>query len=364
MRRQRTLSPFNLSFLDIMFCGFGAVVLLVMLLNGDMLGRRSKRVADLKGEVNRLEREVKAGEEHLVKLRNSMKQTGEEIEKASGRSIIVLDSLEKIRQELADMRAVTLASHDHVNKLQTDLKNLDLESRRLRAEKQAEQQQGRQVRKFVGQGDRQYLTGLRLGGKRVLILVDVSASMLDETIVNIILRRNLAEEVQRSSAKWQRALQTVDWLLANLPPESTVQLYSFHTTAAPVVADLKGKWIKATDTRNVNRMVAALRQKIPKGGTSLYTCFAAVRTMVTKPDNIVLITDGLPTMVKKKNTKTTASGKDRIKYFNEAIALLPPSIPVNTILFPLEGDPLAAASFWQLAIQSGGSFLTPAKDWP
>ncbi len=364
MRRQRTLSPFNLSFLDIMFCGFGAVVLLVMLLNGDMLGTRLELVADLKGEVNRLEREVKAGEDYLVQLQNSMHQTNEEIVEASGRSVIVLDTIKQTQKELADMRAVSLASREHVNKLQTDLKNIDSESRRLRAEIKADQQQGRQVRKFVGQGDRQYLTGLRLGGKRVLLLVDVSASMLDETIVNIILRRNLAEEVQRSSPKWQRVLKTVDWLLANLPPESSVQIYTFNTKAGPVVDDLKGQWIRATDSKSVNRMIAALRQKIPQGGTSLYNAFAAVRSMAAKPDNILLITDGLPTMGEKKPRKTTVSGEERRKHFSSAVTVLPQSIPVNTILFPMEGDPLAAASFWQLAIQSGGSFLTPAKDWP
>ncbi len=364
MRRKRTLSPFNLSFLDIMFCGFGAVVLLVMLINGNMLGARFGHVADLKGEVNRLEREVKAGKDHLVQLQNSLAETDEEIVKASGRSVIVLDTIRQTKKELADLRAVSLADRDHINKLQTDLKNLDSESRRLGAEIEADQQQGSQVRKFIGQGDRQYLTGLRLGGKRVLLLVDVSASMLDETIVNIILRRNLDQEVQRSSPKWQRVLKTVDWLLANLPVESSVQIYSFNSTARPVLGDLKGKWIKATDSKNIERMTAALRQKIPQGGTSLYNGFAAVRGMAAKPDNILLLTDGLPTMAKKKHIKSTVSGEDRIKYFNSAIAVLPQSIPVNTILFPMEGDPLAAVSFWQLAILSGGSFITPARDWP
>ena len=39
-------------------------------------------------------------------------------------------------------------------------------------------------------------------------------------------------------------------------------------------------------------------------------------------------------------------------------------IPVNIILMPLEGDPSAAAVFWQLAQYTQGSFLTPSKDWP
>jgi len=30
----------------------------------------------------------------------------------------------------------------------------------------------------------------------------------------------------------------------------------------------------------------------------------------------------------------------------------------------MEGDPLAASEFWQLAQVSGGSFMSPARDWP
>ena len=46
-----------------MCCGFGAVVLLVMLLNGDMLATRKEIVTDLRSEVMRIEREVKVGKE-------------------------------------------------------------------------------------------------------------------------------------------------------------------------------------------------------------------------------------------------------------------------------------------------------------
>ena len=39
-------------------------------------------------------------------------------------------------------------------------------------------------------------------------------------------------------------------------------------------------------------------------------------------------------------------------------------IPINTLLLPMEGDPTAAGAFWQLAISSQGSFITPSRDWP
>jgi len=72
--------------------------------------------------------------------------------------------------------------------------------------------EGNRVRTFVGDGDRQYLTGLKVGGDRILVLVDNSASMLDRKIVNIIRRRNLPDANKLRSLKWRQAVASVDWL--------------------------------------------------------------------------------------------------------------------------------------------------------
>ncbi len=352
--RRRTPSQFNLSFLDIMCCGFGAVVLLVMLLNGDMISARKEIVADLRGEVTRLEREVEAGREHLVTLQNSMTQTEKETVRTEGLSRQVLARIRHTEEELATMRGKSQALQKHLNALKSDLLNLEEQSRRIGAEQQDELAKGQQVRQFIGQGDRQYLTGLRLGGKRVLLLVDASASMLDETIVNIIVRRNLDDATRRNSPKWRRTVRTVEWLAANLPAASTLQIYTFNTSARPAVADLQGQWIAAGDHQRVNRMLAALKQTIPQGGTSLVNAFSEVARMGPRPDNIVLLTDGLPTQGEKKPRKTTVGGDERLKLFEQATRVLPRSIPVNTILFPMEGDPMAAVSFWAMGMETGG----------
>jgi hypothetical protein len=347
-----------------MCCGFGAVVLLVMLLNGDMISTRREIVADLRSEVTRIQREVKVGKEHMVSLQNSMQQTEEEIVRTEGLSRQVLADLEQTKLELATMSGKSQAKKKHIDALQSDLLSLDKESQRIGAEQQTELARGSQVREFIGQNDRQYLTGLRLGGKRTLLLVDASASMLDETIVNVIVRRNLDDRSKRASPKWKRTIRTVEWLTANLPKNSSLQIYTFNTGAAPVVADLQGQWIKATDQKNVNRMLATLKQTIPRGGTSLYNAFSAAARMQPRPDNILLLTDGLPTQGKKKSSQNTISGGERLSLFHQATGALPRSVPVNTILFPMEGDPMAAVSFWKLAVDTRGSFLTPTRDWP
>jgi hypothetical protein len=347
-----------------MCCGFGAVVLLVMLLNGDMIAARREIVADLRSEVMRLEREVKVGTEHLVSLQNSMVETEAEVVKTEGRSAQVIASLEQTKVELATMSGKSQAAKKHINALESDLLNLDKENQRIGAEQQTGLARGAQTRAFIGQGDRQYLTGLRLGGKRVLLLVDASASMLDETIVNIIVRRNLDDQTKRAAPKWQRAIRTVEWLTANLPTESSLQIYTFNTRTEPAVADLRGSWIKTSDNQSINRMLAALQQTVPQGGTSLYNAFAAAANMQPRPDNILLLTDGLPTQGEKKSSLNTISGDERLKLFFESTSALPRAVPVNTILFPMEGDPMAAVAFWQLAIETNGSFLTPTRDWP
>ena len=56
--QRRSITPFSLSFLDIMFCGFGAVVLLVLIMNANAVSEREQVFADHRSEIVRLEREM------------------------------------------------------------------------------------------------------------------------------------------------------------------------------------------------------------------------------------------------------------------------------------------------------------------
>jgi hypothetical protein len=111
-------------------------------------------------------------------------------------------------------------------------------------------------------------------------------------------------------------------------------------------------------------MAEKLQAMIPAGGTHLTKAFAALAAMRPPPDNCILLTDGLPTQGNRGATSGAVSGKKRVSFFEEARRKLPAKMPVNTILFPMEGDPLAATLFWQLAVETKGSFLTPTRDWP
>ncbi len=362
--KRRPLSPFSLSFLDIMFCGFGAVVLLVLILNYDTVKARNQTFADLRSEVVLLEQEVLVGEDDLVVARNNLEAVDRELVEMQGESARVIRTSRELELEVARMSRETLASREHINRLSSDLKSLDTEYKRLGAAVAADRDAGEKVRAFKGEGDRQYLTGLKVGGKRILILVDASASMLGETIINVIRRRNMNAASRRSAPKWRRALATADWLVSNIPATARFQLYRFNTTARAAVPGSDGKWLQASSRADVDGAVSALREVIPEGGTSLYQAFAVAKKLSPQPDNILLVTDGLPTQGRSKPTATTVSSQQRLAYFDKAARALGKNIPVNTILLPMEGDAWAAAAFWKLAINSRGSFMTPSRDWP
>ena len=361
---RRKASPFSLSFLDIMFCGFGAVVLLVLVLNHETVKSREQIFTDLRAEAVRLEKEVLVGEDNLVEARNSLNATESEIVLMQGQSERVIDTIQEMEIEIARMSNETLASREHVNQLSTDLKSLDKVQKRLGAAVEADRDAGEKVREFKGEGDRQYLTGLKMGGKRILILVDASASMLDETIINVIRRRNLDAASRISAPKWQRTLKTTDWLISNLPNNTKFQLYSFNTRAKATLSGTDGNWLETSKRTDIDGAISALHQIAPEGGTSLYHAFSAANTLSPPPDNILLITDGLPTQGRGKPVSTTVSAKKRLDHFEQAAKVLNGKIPINTILLPMEGDAWAAAAFWALAINNKGSFMTPSRDWP
>jgi hypothetical protein len=347
-----------------MTCGLGAVILLFMIINAAVRDHSQTMTSDLRAEVDRIEQQVLEGHRNLVELRNAVTATDRERVLTQGLALRMIESLELIRIELATFEASTLARREHINQLQADLRSLEEDARRLSASLPSEETPGDRVRAHIGDGDRQYLTGLKVGGDRILFLVDSSASMLGSTIVNVIRRRNLPDEDKVRASKWRQALATVDWLTTQIPRDSRFQVYSFNTSARPVVPDTGGQWLDGSDREVLEEAVRQVRSIVPDEGTSLFHAFSVASELNPKPDNIILLTDGLPTVGKNPARSSTISARQRAKLFNRALNQLPSGIPVNVILYPMEGDPEASSAYWKLAISTRGSLMSIAEDWP
>jgi hypothetical protein len=363
MARRKT-EVFSLSFLDVIACGFGAVVLFYTILSAQAGVQRQQRNDDLQAEVDRLEEEVLDGYKNLVVLRNSLESTDEAVP-AEGLAARIIEETERLRQQLAEAEQDTLSKRETIERLKQDLKSLEEGTRRLSAGTPSPGQPGSRIKGFVGSGDRQYLTGLKVGGERILILVDVSASMMDESVVNVIRLRNMPESRRTAAAKWRRTVATVDWLTSQLPARAKFQAYAFNTRARALVPGSDGRWLDAGGAQALNDVLRELRRVVPQDGTSLENAFAAVQSLTPRPDNIILITDGLPTQgTSPPAMRKTIDGEGRLKLFERALDKLPSGVPVNVILLPMEGDPLAPGAYWALARRTDGAFLSPARDWP
>ncbi|SDJ71022.1 vWA domain-containing protein [Microbulbifer yueqingensis] len=358
-RKNRRFSTFSLSFLDIMSCGFGAVALIFLIIKHGSDHDIEAKNQDLVAEVELLKEEVDYGREHLVLARNTLDTTSDELADAQGLARRILEQIEEVKGNIADIDSST--EEDDIKRLQDKLRKLEQAKQQLEEENK---KLGNNVRKFVGDGDRQYLTGLRLGGNRILILLDASASMLGDELIKVIRIRNMSSRTRREAEKWRRAINTVSWLTAQFPQDSQYQIYTFNTGFQAAIPGTEDRWLNVDDRDQLDDAMKALDEVVPDNGTSLERVFNAVSAMSPLPDNIILITDGLPTQGMKTPRRKVVSGKERLKLFSSAVRALPKGIPVNVILAPMDGDPFAASEFWKLAMETDGSFLAPSRDWP
>lgn len=363
-RRRRRMEVFSMSFLDCMSCGFGAVILFFMIINAQVTHNVEAPPEHLQAETDRLEYEILEKRKDLVLARNTMEELEDERAEAASQIAQITALIEKLKIELSKHDNETLAKIERVEKLQSDIKSLEEQRKRLLSIEQEKQQEGNKVRTYTGDGDRQYLTGLKVGGKRILIVVDSSASMLDDKIINIIRRRNMSDNEKLRSSKWRQVVASVDWLSAQLPPDAKFQIYSFNTKAWPVLDGTEGMWIDVGDGTQLTEAIRILRRTVPQNGTNMLDAVRAINKLNPPPDNIILLVDGLPTMNAPSTERGMITGQERLKYYYEAEAELPGRVPVNVLLYPMEGDYNAAIVYWILAFGTGGSFMSISEDWP
>ncbi len=362
MARSRRMNVFSLSFLDVMSCGFGAVVLIFLIINHETQEDQEVVNRDLLAEIRMLDYQVQQGEKDLFELTETLEVVAKRLDDSDERLSTTETTVEEEITRLEELRESSVADTESLRELTADIESREREVQQLQALKAA--QDGNQARAFEGEGDRQYLTGMKVGGRNIVIALDTSASMLDDTIVNVLRRRNMSEERKIAAPKWQRAVRTVEWLASQLPLDAEFQVYGFAEEAQTLVPESDMDWIPMHDGQDLNRAVEHLRTQVPQGGSSLVNLILAMRELSPIPDNVYLITDGLPTQGENAPRSATVSGARRLDHFGDAVERLPKQIPVNVIMFPMEGDPMASAAYWNLARVTGGAFISPSWDWP
>jgi hypothetical protein len=355
--QRRSFNPINLSFLDVMSCGLGAVILVFLILkHGESISPQEE--VRVENDITTIKLQIEDIKKEILNVTNNIDNRNNEVKKLKTQNEIISVV---IQEELNNQRL----SQEELQNIELDLKQLE--------------RQNIDIIQVDNGGERQYLTGLKVEGKRIAILLDSSASMLDETIINIIRRDLFDAESRQKSLKWIRAKKSAKWLVNRLPADSH---YTFITFSESVVSLTNSQWLNSTDDDSMKILLGELDLLVPSGGTNLEKALIFIKSLEPMPDSLYLITDGLPTIGEeveklssdflekcfrnRQRQKKSISSECRHQLFQKAKKgfLNGRKIKTSTILLPLEGDPRAASDYWNLSIQSGGLLISPSMDWP
>ena len=359
MRARRREPGSLIAFLDVMACGLGAAVLLFLIVKH----HTEAAVEPDAGERGAAEMET------LAALREEARALAERI---------ALAQRESEARRLQEARAASAESAGDAARAQ--LAEIDREIELARARNAAlrervesiEPHQAADVIEDVAGGEENYLLGLKVEGRRIAILVDRSASMTDERLIDIIARKVRADEEKRQGPKWRRTLRTVRWLLHRLPAGSEVAVITFNDEAKMLHRE---GWADGRDRATLQALFDELDRLVPTGATNLEAGLQALGRLSPEATDIYVVTDGLPTRSLSspgllsgcsKNPRGKVSGECRKLLFAASLrnSAPPAGRKVHVILLPLEGDPEAAPAFWNWTARAGGLLLTPARGWP
>lgn len=353
MRRHRKSEAFNLAFLDIMSCGLGAVVLVFMLVKHNV-GNAPVETDLLSADVQRLELQQAELEQTLEQLQNVSQSEAEKIAQLRAK-------LAQLKQSLSQKELSLVQKKDQLAALKNDISSRPIAQK----EDLVEDDRG---------GEENYLMGLKVEGARIAVLIDSSASMTDETLLDIIKRKNGPVADKKRGPKWLRTRKTVRWLLARVPKTSQVVVVSYNASVKSLGST---NWQKVDNSATLSALYKELDAIIPEGATNLQKGLQAVAGHGAT--DLYVITDGLPTTGESRyaslnpfascssllGRSSTISGECRVKLFRQTIqdsGLR--GVKVNVILLPIEGDPDAVNEYWAWAAQSGGLVISPAENWP
>jgi outer membrane murein-binding lipoprotein Lpp len=336
-----------------MSCGLGAMVLVFILVKYD--------VSDSNAEANNLVAEVRLLESQQVRLQQTLDQL-------RNTSQTETEKIKKLKEKIAQIK-------QGLSKKESNLKNKKGELTALKnsiatrpiAHKDdlIEDDRG---------GEENYLIGLKVEGRRIVVLIDSSASMTDEKLLNIIRRKNSSTQNKKQGPKWLRTKKIVRWLLARTPKVSQLSVLAFNDSIHSLG---KSKWVTVNTDRILKDFYEKLDSIVPTGATNLHKGLQAVSRL--NATDLYIITDGLPTTGESNyahlnpfsgcssllgNSKSI-SGECRVKLFRQTVkdASLA-DVKVNIILLPIEGDPSAVNEYWSWAASTGGLVISPAVTWP
>jgi hypothetical protein len=355
MRRTETST---LAFLDVMACGLGAVILILVVLKQQAPIEAAPQPENIIS-TEQVQADLDRLQDELDNLQAARAASQSDLQAQTDRVAKMAVAVEQTSTDLVATSAQTDALDQSISAA----------TAKLASQQQAMPPDAIDTRRTT---QPQYIVGMKVTGKKIVILLDRSASMTARSLLQIVQYKAGPAAARRSAEKWVNAQNAVWWLTARAPAQSKLQIASFSDTTNFHTDN----WVNATDSAALAALKAKMAPLVPERSTNLQAAVEAA--MKAGADSIYIITDGLPTAApggqglfgldgcgSKLFSRKQVTGKCRVSLFQRTVATATGKpVRISIVLMPLEGDPDAAPLFSKWALSKGGVMLSAAKDWP
>lgn len=207
-RRDRDIEVFSLSFLDCICCGFGAIILLLVLSEYGQPIALEKSRTQLEGQLLALKEQLYDIRGETDEINHDLKGRDEELEKARLRLARLAGDLSSIKGEFSSSQKDASVSNIVERELVAARQQLTVEMKRL-------QLKAPRIRSSDAIG------GIPIDSEYVILLIDTSASM--------------------TSNHWPAAIQVTQEILDIYPKVKGIQI--LNDNGKPMFASSRGKWL-------------------------------------------------------------------------------------------------------------------------
>lgn len=322
MTRRRSSEDTNVTFLDVICCGFGAIVLLLVIVQTTSPEIIEESETNQRGAIRTLQEELFALRGEIDFLNRELNAKQEQLGIEQERVAILLDQQEVSEKRLFALQEENTAAEGPIGELQLALQTLTEEMRRLFANYQNETN---------------YIGGIPVDSEYIIFVIDTSGSMYNYS--------------------WGRMINEVVDILDIYPSVEGIQI--MNDMGQYMFTSFRGQWIPDTaDRREI--IVNQLRSWHPFSNSSpVEGIQAAIQTFYQSDRKISIYVLGddytgrsLETVLTTVYNLNRQSGSDE------------PMVRIHAIGFPLmlalgEADAAArfAALMRELAQQNMGSFV-------
>jgi hypothetical protein len=323
-RGRRSIDIFNLSFLDVVSCGFGAIILLLVIVKVSEPHVIDKLAVDLTGLVHRLEKE-------LFEMRGETTVLNRELTARQEQLSENRDKLARLRGELSSLRG-------QYNTTRNEYEAQSIIESRLATAKQSLSEE---MRRLLGSGYRRTdntIGGIPADSEYIIFIIDTSGSMNENA--------------------WPLVLKKVTEVLDIYPQVKGIQV--MNDMGDYMFSQYRGRWIKDTPARR-KAIIQRLAGWTPFSNSSpVEGIEAAIRRFYAGDKRISLYVFGddfargsiqavIDTVDRLNRTDKSGQRRVRIHAVGFPVIFAQGGIPMNTVRF--------AALMRKLAENNNGSFV-------